>query len=56
MGADEAAFDRSFWASIPGAEKVEMLWDMVLEAMTVKGQTDHGELRLQRTVGRVLRR
>lgn len=55
MGADEQAFDDEFWRRMPGEQKVELLWDMVLEALAVKGLDDHGEPRLQRSVGRILR-
>lgn len=55
MGADEQAFDDAFWSRIPGEQKVEMLWDMVLEAMAVKGTDADGEPRLQRSVGRIVR-
>lgn len=55
MGPDEAAFDREFWRSIPPERRVELLWDMVLDALAVKGQPD-GEPRLQRSVGQLHRR
>jgi hypothetical protein len=54
MGEAEREFDQEFWRSIPGKDRVEMLWDMVLDALAVKGDTD-GEPRLQRSVGRLLR-
>jgi len=54
MGADEAEFDDQFWRSIPGEQRVELLWDMVLDALAVKGESD-GEPRLQRSVCRIHR-
>lgn len=53
MGDEERAFDDAFWRSIPPEQRVEMLWDMVLDALEVKGI--HGEPRLQRSVGVVQR-
>ena len=53
MGDQERAFDDTFWRAIPGKQRVEMLWDMVLDALAVKG-TD-GEPRLQRSVGSIRR-
>ena len=53
LGADEHTFDDAFWRSIPPHQRVEMLWDMVLDALAVKGI--HDEPRLQRAVG-VIRR
>ena len=37
MGEAERDFDESFWRSIPPHRRVEMLWDMVLDALAVKG-------------------
>ncbi len=54
MGKDEEAFDREFWQQIPPHRRVEMLWDMVLDALAVKGILD--EPRLQRSVCRLQRR
>ncbi|MEO6597111.1 MAG: hypothetical protein ABIP94_20395 [Planctomycetota bacterium] len=54
MGEDEHAFDDEFWRAIPGKQRVEMLWNMVLDALAVKGQLD-GEPRLQRSVGSIRR-
>jgi hypothetical protein len=54
MGAAEQEFDDEFWRAIPGKQRVELLWDMVLDALAVKGGTD-GEPRLQRSVGVVRR-
>lgn len=49
MGEAERDFDDQFWRSIPPEHRVEMLWDMVLDALAVKGQLN-GEPRLQRSV------
>lgn len=54
MGDAEREFDEQFWRAIPGKQRVEMLWDMVLDALTVKGIVD--EPRLQRSVGSIRRR
>lgn len=53
MGEDERDYDESFWRAIPPHQRVGMLWNMVLEAMAVKGI--HGEPRLQGSVGSVRR-
>ena len=53
MGEAEREFDDAFWRAIPPHQRVEMLWDMVLDAMAVKGI--HGEPRLQRSVGSIRR-
>jgi hypothetical protein len=53
MGDAERDFDDAFWRAIPPHQRVEMLWDMVLDALAVKGI--HGEPRLQRSVGSVRR-
>lgn len=53
--ADDGAFDRQFWDAIPPAQRVELVWDIVLDWLAWKGDTD-GESRLQRSVCRVERR
>jgi hypothetical protein len=53
MGDDERAFDDAFWRAIPAARRVELLWQMVLDALAVKGI--HDEPRLQRSVGSIRR-
>lgn len=53
-GADDGAFDREFWASIPPQQRLEMMWDLVLEWRAWTGQAD-GEPRLQRSVCRIER-
>ena len=55
MGEDERAFDREFWRRMSPEQRVACLWDMVLDAMAVKGVTNFGEQGLQRSVGRILR-
>jgi hypothetical protein len=52
-GAEEEAFDRDFWARMDPGEKLELLWDMVLEADVWKGG-DGSEPRLQRSVCRLI--
>lgn len=54
VGDDEDDFDREFWRGIAPHRRVELLWDMVLDALAVKGIAD--EPRLQRSVGRLQRR
>jgi hypothetical protein len=54
-GAGEREFDREFWSRLTPEQRVECLWDMVLEARELKGL--HGdEPRLQRSVLRIERR
>ena len=53
-GADDGAFDRTFWGSITPEARLALMWDMVLEARALKGLPD-GEPRLQRSVCRVQR-
>ena len=36
-GEDEREFDREFWRQLTPEERVECLWDMVLELRTLKG-------------------
>jgi hypothetical protein len=54
QGEDEREFDRQFWRQLLPEERVECLWDMVLEARALKGLDD--EPRLQRSVLRIERR
>ena len=53
MGEDEREFDDAFWRAIPPHRRVELLWQMVLDALAVKGI--HDEPRLQRSVGSIRR-
>lgn len=53
MGEEEQAFDDAFWRSMTGEQRVELLWQMVLDALAVKGID--GEPRLQRSVGCIRR-
>jgi hypothetical protein len=39
-GADDGAFDRELWRAIPPAERLELMWDMVLEWLAWKGIID----------------
>lgn len=36
----ESELDRKFWGSIPPAERLAAAWEMVLEAMAIKGRSD----------------
>jgi hypothetical protein len=51
---DDGAFDRQFWARIAPAERLALVWDMVLEAQEWRGQSG-GQSRLQRSVCRLER-
>ena len=48
-GRDERGFDRRFWSDLGPEARFEAAWDMVLEAMTIKGRDDV-EQGLQRSV------
>ena len=52
---DDGAFDRAFWQTVPPQERLEMMWDLVLESRAWRG-LDGSEPRLQRSVCRVERR
>ncbi len=54
-GAAEGEFEREFWNRLTPEERVECLWDMVLEVRELKG-LNGDEPRLQRSVLRVERR
>jgi hypothetical protein len=45
----DGSFDREFWASVPPAERLALVWDMALEAIEWRGQ-GAGQSRLQRSV------
>jgi hypothetical protein len=51
---DDGSFDRQFWAAIPPAERLELVWDMALEAQEWRGRSG-GESGLQRSVCRLER-
>lgn len=53
MGEDELAFDNEFWRAMTGEQRVEALWQMVLDGLMVQGI--HVEPRLQRSVGHIHR-
>ena len=55
QGEEERTFDRNFWQRLGPQARLAALWDMVLEAETLKGR-DGGQLRLQRSVLRLQRR
>lgn len=54
-GEDEREFEREFWSRLTPEQRVECLWDMVLETRELKG-LDGDEPRLQRSVLRIERR
>jgi hypothetical protein len=54
-GGDLDEFDREFWASMTGEQRVEALWGMTLDAIAIKGGNPDDQPRLQRSVGRLLR-
>jgi hypothetical protein len=51
---DDGSFDRQFWARIPAAERLALVWDMALESLEWRRQSA-GEHRLQRSVCRLER-
>lgn len=51
---DDGSFDREFWAAVPPATRLELVWDMVLEYSSWRG-LDGDQPRLQRSVCRVER-
>lgn len=55
QGDAELEFEREFWARLTAEQRVECLWDMVLEARALKG-LDGDEPRLQRSIVRLVRR
>jgi len=50
---DDGSFDRDFWASVPSEQRLELVWDMVLEFR--EWASDGSQSRLQRSVCRVER-
>jgi hypothetical protein len=58
-GDEEARADAEFWMSMTGEERVELLWEMVLDQLGISagadGSTDHDQPRLSRSVRRVRR-
>ncbi|MFL5300592.1 MAG: hypothetical protein ACJ79R_09655 [Anaeromyxobacteraceae bacterium] len=52
---DEGAFDRAFWRTIPPAERLAMVWQIVVDELAFR-DPDAAEPRLQRSVCRVERR
>lgn len=54
LRGDDGAFDRRFWATIPPAERLALVWDMVLEAQEWQGESA-GQPRLQKSVCTVRR-
>jgi hypothetical protein len=52
---DDGAFDAEFWAGQPMAARLDAMWDLALEWMTLQGHRGD-QPRLQRSVCRVERR
>jgi len=52
-GREEILAEREFWASMSGEERVECLWEMVLEVRRIK-ELEGDEPRLQRSAGCLL--
>jgi hypothetical protein len=52
---DHGAFDRGFWAAVPPARRLEMVWELVLEYQAWR-EPDAGQSGLQRSVCRLERR
>jgi hypothetical protein len=55
LHADDGAFDREFWRSVPPEERLAAVWELVLEDVAWR-RPDAPEPRLQRSVCRVERR
>jgi hypothetical protein len=51
---DDGSFDSQFWRGIPPAERLALVWSLVLEAGQWKGELG-GQPRLQRSVCRIER-
>ena len=51
---EDGSFDREFWARVPPAERLALVWDMALEAQEWRGEGG-GQSRLQRSVCRLER-
>ena len=41
-------FRKELWKNVPGAKKVEYAWDMVIEAMNIKGTPE--KLKFQKKI------
>jgi hypothetical protein len=54
-GDEERRADQEFWQALTPEQRVDCLWDMVLEVRTIKGFPGD-EPRLQRSVLRIERR
>ncbi len=54
LHGDDGAFDRAFWGRFSPAERLALVWDMVLEAQELRGERG-GQSRLQRSVCRLER-
>ena len=52
---DDGSFDRAFWQTVPPVQRLEMVWDMVLEYQEWQ-KPNGGQPRLQRPVCRIERR
>jgi hypothetical protein len=52
---DDGEFDRAFWSSVAPADRLAMVWQIVLDELAVR-DPDAAEPRLQRSVCRVERR
>ena len=55
QGEEERKADLEFWLALTPEQRVDCLWDMVLEVRTIKG-IPGDEPRLQRSVLRIERR
>jgi len=55
LHGDDGGFDREFWSSVPPAERLAAVWDLVLEDLAWRNP-DGTEPRLQRSVCRIERR
>jgi len=51
---DDGSFDREFWSRVPAEQRLEAVWDLVLDYLALQGHRGD-QPRLQRSVCRVER-
>jgi hypothetical protein len=51
---DDGRFDREFWRAVPASERLEAVWGLVLDYLSIH-EPHAGEPRLRRSVCRVER-
>jgi hypothetical protein len=55
LHGDDGGFDREFWAGVPPPQRLEMVWELVLEYLAWR-EPNAGQSGLQRSVCRLERR